>query len=181
MSNPIFLFLAFGKFPNNLSIDTLVGNSLPIPLEIRINHENNQITSYSIVENSIVKHKRKINLSSDQQTIVIKFRTDETAKEVEAIFQIFKTNNPDIKTSFEHKNTAKNNSNEKLHYQNHCRSISESIASMVTYSLNTNFRKECMNLLNTTQCSTMSVQEIIKFKLENLERTQNADDGQQGQ
>lgn len=175
------MFLAFGKFPNNLNINTLVGSLLPIPLEIRINHENNQITSYTIVENSIVKHKRKINLSSDQQTMSIKFRTDETAKEIEAISQRFKTNNLNIKTSFENKNAAMNNSNEKLRYQNHCQSISESIASMVTYSLNSNFRKECMDILNTTQCSTMSVQEIIKFKLENLERNKHADDRQQGQ
>lgn len=149
-------------------------------MEIRINHENNLNTSYSIVENTIVKHKRTINFSSDQQMMTIKFRTNETAKEIKAIFQTFKTNNPNIKMSFENKITV-NNPIEKLCYQTHCQSISESIASMVTYSLNTNFRKECMNILNTNQYSSMSVQEIIKLKLEDLERNKHADDRQQGQ
>lgn len=132
------------------------------------------MTSITIVENSIKNYKKELlTYENESEEIQLIFDVNETYDVIQEAILNFKNRNPcnaHTVTLCTNVNCDRNATASVSELDKHCRSVAESIANVVTYSFNTDFRKRCYSLLGKETTDGLTIRELINRKLNSLKK-----------
>ncbi|XP_077288032.1 uncharacterized protein LOC143912613 [Arctopsyche grandis] len=162
-----------GKSIGNINTDIFVLTLPPLKMSIKVFLQSTT-TSTTIVENCIKSYKKELlTYVNEIEEIHLLFDVNETYDIIQEAILNFKNTNPCnafIVTFHTNVNCDKIATASITEIDKHCKSVAESIANVVTYSFNTEFRKRCYALLGKETTDGLTIRELINRKLSDIKK-----------